>query len=345
MNRSNSSTFVVARINVASFVESTSTSMRVARRRRIGERPTPCAPGRSRTPRRRRCATSHADLLVDVLDVLTDRLGRDAEVVGDLLVRPAAHQNEQDLELPLRQSRGSSAVARARDGRRRRAPRRPHPGRAVRRLPPAGAPPRRPERRAKAGAVVPRAWLRSNRRPRGSAPEIERCSSRARGDSPSVKPLVVPAARRPIDAGRRTGRRRAPSSADGAARAPLPEPSGRASPRSRSTHRRGRGRARARLGERRRRRARAGPAARMRPRPVSATLVECSRSHGVFRPVSAAMAAKQRRPAPFESEHGKGSASSPLPDSGLVEPGEELARSSERRTRPAGAHAAPLAVR
>jgi hypothetical protein len=55
-------------------------------------------------PDSRRCPTANAGLLVDVLDVMADGLGRDAEIVGDLLVGAASHENEQDLELSLRQA-------------------------------------------------------------------------------------------------------------------------------------------------------------------------------------------------------------------------------------------------
>ena len=78
-----------------------------------------CSPGRSgrigRTPyagaheivlerpERRRRPAANAGLLIDVLDVMADGLGRDAEVSGDLLVRLAAHEHEQHFQLALGQ--------------------------------------------------------------------------------------------------------------------------------------------------------------------------------------------------------------------------------------------------
>src|SRR4051794_6136928 len=50
-------------------------------------------------PDRRSGSATDAGLLVHVLDVVADGLGRDAELVGDRLVRIAAHEHEQDLEL------------------------------------------------------------------------------------------------------------------------------------------------------------------------------------------------------------------------------------------------------
>ena len=54
-------------------------------------------------PDRRRGPAADAGLLVDVLDVVPDGLGRDAETLGDRLVGLAAHEHEEDLELALGQ--------------------------------------------------------------------------------------------------------------------------------------------------------------------------------------------------------------------------------------------------
>ncbi len=67
-----------------------------------------CVPGRPDGMRRSRRTTADAGLLVDVLDVVPDRLRGDAEILGDLLVRLAAHEDEQDLELALGRPEGSS---------------------------------------------------------------------------------------------------------------------------------------------------------------------------------------------------------------------------------------------
>src|SRR4029078_12200958 len=52
-------------------------------------------------PERRRGPAAHAVLLVDVLDVMPDGLGRDAVIDGDLLVGGAAHEHEEHFELAL----------------------------------------------------------------------------------------------------------------------------------------------------------------------------------------------------------------------------------------------------
>ena len=49
-------------------------------------------------------AAAHAGLAVDVLDVVADGLDGDPELVGDRLVRLAAHEREQHLELASRQA-------------------------------------------------------------------------------------------------------------------------------------------------------------------------------------------------------------------------------------------------
>ena len=54
-------------------------------------------------PNRRGCAAADARLAVDVLDVVPDGLGGDAQVVGDHMVRVAQHEGEQHLELAPRQ--------------------------------------------------------------------------------------------------------------------------------------------------------------------------------------------------------------------------------------------------
>src|SRR5581483_12038006 len=48
-----------------------------------------------------RCGGTAADagLLVDVLDVVPDGLGGDAEIVGDRLVRVAEHERQQHFQL------------------------------------------------------------------------------------------------------------------------------------------------------------------------------------------------------------------------------------------------------
>src|SRR3954452_18108935 len=56
-------------------------------------------------PDRRGRAAADAGLLVDVLDVVPGGLGRDAEVLADLLIGLPRHEREQDLELALRQTR------------------------------------------------------------------------------------------------------------------------------------------------------------------------------------------------------------------------------------------------
>jgi hypothetical protein len=57
-----------------------------------------------------RGATSNADLLVDVLNVVAHGLGGDAEILGDLLIGSASHEDEENLELSVRQT--GRAVAR-----------------------------------------------------------------------------------------------------------------------------------------------------------------------------------------------------------------------------------------
>src|SRR5207253_2065597 len=49
-------------------------------------------------PDRRRSPAANAGLLVDVLNMVSDRLDGDAEIVGDLLVRLSAHEHEEDLQ-------------------------------------------------------------------------------------------------------------------------------------------------------------------------------------------------------------------------------------------------------
>ena len=55
-------------------------------------------------PQRRRGAAANAGLLVDVLNVVSDRFDGDAEIVGDLLVGLAAHEHEKDLQFALGQT-------------------------------------------------------------------------------------------------------------------------------------------------------------------------------------------------------------------------------------------------
>ena len=55
-------------------------------------------------PGRRRGPAADAGLLVDVLDVVPDGLGRDAEILGDRLVGLAAHEHEEDFQLALPQA-------------------------------------------------------------------------------------------------------------------------------------------------------------------------------------------------------------------------------------------------
>ena len=62
-------------------------------------------------PQRRGRPAADARLLVDVLDMVPDRLGRDPEIVGDPLVGLAAHEHEQDLQLSLSQPGGELARA------------------------------------------------------------------------------------------------------------------------------------------------------------------------------------------------------------------------------------------
>ena len=57
-------------------------------------------------PDRRRGPAPDTGLLVDVLDVVPDGLGRDAEIRGDLLVGRAAHEYQEDFELAPGQPRG-----------------------------------------------------------------------------------------------------------------------------------------------------------------------------------------------------------------------------------------------
>src|SRR3954449_8049627 len=52
---------------------------------------------------------AHPGLLVDVLDVVPDGLDGDAQAVADRLVRAAAHEGEQHLELARRQTGGQLA--------------------------------------------------------------------------------------------------------------------------------------------------------------------------------------------------------------------------------------------
>ena len=221
-----------------------------AARAASGERPMPRANEVVlERPERRRGAAADAGLLVDVLDVVPDRLGRDAEVVGDPLVGLAAHEHQEDLQLALGQPGGQLARSLpARGGRRRRAPRRRPPGRAAPPWPRASAPPRPPARRAPAGTAAPRAWPRSSRRRRGCGPPGRAPAHACRGGSRSrraARGVSRPGSR----SGRApaTGRRRARCSGGGVARAPTRRTrAARASPRSSSTRRRGRGRARAR---------------------------------------------------------------------------------------------------
>src|SRR5689334_15939946 len=51
-----------------------------------------------------RRAGRDADLRVDVLDVVADRLRRDLELPGDLLVEQAAREQPQDLDLARREA-------------------------------------------------------------------------------------------------------------------------------------------------------------------------------------------------------------------------------------------------
>ena len=62
-------------------------------------------------PDRRGGAAADAGLLVDVLDVVPDGLGGDAEIVGDHLVRVPEHEREQHLELAPRQAGRQLAAA------------------------------------------------------------------------------------------------------------------------------------------------------------------------------------------------------------------------------------------
>jgi hypothetical protein len=54
-------------------------------------------------PARRRGSATDAGLLVDVLDVVPDGLGGDAEIIGNSLVGLAADEHEQDFQLALGQ--------------------------------------------------------------------------------------------------------------------------------------------------------------------------------------------------------------------------------------------------
>ena len=62
-------------------------------------------------PQRRGRAAAHPGLLVDVLDVMSDGLHRDAESVADRLVGVAADEREQHLELARREPGGQLARA------------------------------------------------------------------------------------------------------------------------------------------------------------------------------------------------------------------------------------------
>src|SRR5581483_10618261 len=62
-------------------------------------------------PDRGRGTAPHADLLVDVLNVVPDSPGRDAEAVGDRLVRLAADEDREHLELALGEAAGDLARA------------------------------------------------------------------------------------------------------------------------------------------------------------------------------------------------------------------------------------------
>src|SRR5947209_8729375 len=55
-------------------------------------------------PRRRLGAAPHAELLEYVVDVVLDRRELDAELAGDLLVRPSVGDQLDDLALPRRQA-------------------------------------------------------------------------------------------------------------------------------------------------------------------------------------------------------------------------------------------------
>src|SRR6266508_2788585 len=109
--RSKSSTFVVARI-ISLLLLSSAPPLDADGEASVR----PQTPGRHRAnalsgvdevvlegPERRRGPAADAGLLVDVLDVVPDGLGRDAEILGDLLVGLAAHEHEEDFQLALGQ--------------------------------------------------------------------------------------------------------------------------------------------------------------------------------------------------------------------------------------------------
>ena len=203
-------------------------------------------------------------------------------------------------------------AAQARDDRRRPAPRRQRPGRAGPRRAHAAAHPRRPWRRAKADVVAPRAWPSSSRPPRGCGLGGRAPSHSCRGDSPSRRgargatPRDARSGRAPA-----TGRMHAPRSADSRTRSHSPNP--RAPGFSRiAFDTPTRPRSCASAARRRRVTDSAGrPSRQAAASASSATFVECSRSHGDLRPVSAAIAvnaASTRSPSIQSS--GNGSASS-----------------------------------
>src|SRR6478736_3426175 len=108
-----SSTVVVARIISSSFVELRVTARgrgRVCAREagaRIGRTPYGLRALDEivlEGPDRDGGAAAYAGLLVDVLDVVPDGLGGDAEIVGDRLVRVAEHERQQHLQLAPRQA-------------------------------------------------------------------------------------------------------------------------------------------------------------------------------------------------------------------------------------------------
>ncbi len=138
---------VVARITVLLLVRFSApqvdadveASVRAGTPRRNGAKPYPCTYLCSRAnevvlegPHRRGGAAAHAGLLVDVLDVVADGLGRDAESSAiSWLDFPRTRTRSTSSSRSVSPAGSSRGRSRARDGRRRRAPRRPPPGRAV----------------------------------------------------------------------------------------------------------------------------------------------------------------------------------------------------------------------